>query len=166
MRRPSVHSNVISERVPPTASREEPKLPERRFAAHVILQQHTPGTQRACVAHSLPSYATVDGDVKHKAPDARVFLTWSGEPISPHNVTRRWIVPACTKLGLRKATWLTFRRTYASWSHDQGVPGKVVAKLMGHTNVDVTLNIYTQAMDDSLRTAVDRVGNRLFNVVH
>ena len=70
------------------------------------------------------------------------------------------------KLGLRKATWLTFRRTYASWSHDQGVPGKVVAKLMGHTNADVTLNIYTQAMDDSLRTAVDRVGNRLFNIVH
>jgi hypothetical protein len=74
--------------------------------------------------------------------------------------------PGVPKLGLRKATWLTFRRTYASWSHDQGVPGKVVAKLMGHTNADVTLNIYTQAMDDSLRTAVDRVGNRLFNIVH
>jgi hypothetical protein len=37
---------------------------------------------------------------------------------------------------------------------------------MGHTNADVTLNIYTQAMDESLRTAVDRVGNRLFNIVH
>jgi integrase len=104
--------------------------------------------------------------VKRTAPDALVFSTWSGKPISPHNVTRRWIVPACTKLGLPKATWLTFRRTYASWSHDQGVPGKVVAKLMGHTNADVTLNVYTQAMDESLRTAVDRVGNRLFNIVH
>ena len=104
--------------------------------------------------------------VKRTALDALVFSTWSGKPISPHNVTRRWIVPACTKLGLPKATWLTFRRTYASWSHDKGVPGKVVAKLMGHTNADVTLNIYTQAMDESLRTAVDRVGNRLFNIVH
>jgi len=37
---------------------------------------------------------------------------------------------------------------------------------MGHTNADVTLNVYTQAMDDSLRTAVDRVGNELFNIVH
>jgi len=89
----------------------------------------------------------------------------SGKPISPHNVTRRWIFPACTKLGLPKATWLTFRRTYASWSHDKGVPGKLVAKLMGHTNADVTLNVYTQAMDGSLRTAVDRVGNELFNIV-
>jgi hypothetical protein len=40
------------------------------------------------------------------------------------------------------------------------------AKLIGHTNADVTLNVYTQAMDDSLRTAVDRVGNELFNIVH
>ena len=31
---------------------------------------------------------------------------------------------------------------------------------------EVTLNVYTQAMDDSLRTAVDRVGNELFNIVH
>ena len=37
---------------------------------------------------------------------------------------------------------------------------------MGHTNADVTLNVFTQAMDDSLRTAVDRVGNELFNIVH
>lgn len=57
-------------------------------------------------------------------------------------------------------------RWYASWSHDKGVPGKVVAKLMGHTNADVTLNVYTQVMDASLRTAVDRVGNELFTIVH
>jgi integrase len=125
------------------------------------------GTRRVPLAESTIALLTEwRARVKRTAPDALVFSTWSGKPISPHNVTRRWIVPACTKLGLPKATWLTFRRTYASWSHDQGVPGKVVAKLMGHTNVDVTLNIYTQAMDDSLRTAVDRVGNRLFNIVH
>jgi hypothetical protein len=29
-----------------------------------------------------------------------------------------------------------------------------------------TLNVYTQVMDDSLRTAVDRVGKELFTVVH
>ena len=59
------------------------------------------------------------------------------------------------------ATWLTFRRTHASWSHDKRVPGKVVAKLMGHTHVDVTLNVYTQVMDDSLRTTVGRLGGAL-----
>ena len=37
---------------------------------------------------------------------------------------------------------------------------------MGHTNADVTLNVYTQAMDHSLRTAADRVGKELFTIVH
>lgn len=104
--------------------------------------------------------------VKRTEPEALVFSTYSGKPISPNNVLRRWIFPACTRLGLPNATWLTFRRTYASWSHDKGVPGKVVAKLMGHTNAVVTLNVYTQVMDDSLRAAVDRIGKELFTIVH
>jgi integrase len=35
----------------------------------------------------------------------------------------------------------TFRRTYSSWSHDKGVPGKVIAQLLGHASVDTTLNV-------------------------
>jgi integrase len=95
-------------------------------------------------------------------PEALVFSTWSGKPISPNNVLRRWIFPACEAHGLPHSTWLTFRRTYASWSHDKGVPGKVVAELMGHANVDTTLNVYTQVLDDSRRAAVEQVGNELF----
>ena len=53
------------------------------------------------------------------------------------------------------ATWLTFRRTYSSWAHEKGVPGKVVAQLMGHAKVDTTLNVYTQVLDASLRAAAD-----------
>jgi integrase len=78
--------------------------------------------------------------------EALVFGTRTGKSISPNNVLRRAIFPACKALGLPNATWLTFRRTYSSWSHDKGVPGKVVAQLMGHANVDTTLNVYTQVL--------------------
>ena len=98
--------------------------------------------------------------------DALVFSTRTGRAISPNNVLRRSIFPACEALGLPHATWLTFRRTYSSWSHDKGVPGKVVAQLMGHANVDTTLNVYTQVLDGSLRAAVDKVGSELFTIVH
>ena len=64
-----------------------------------------------------------------------------------------------------RATWLTFRRTYSSWSHDKGVPAKVVAQLMGHANIDTTLNVYTQVLDGSLRAAVDKIGTELFTMV-
>ena len=61
---------------------------------------------------------------------------------------------------------LTFRRTYSSWAHDKGVPGKVVAQLMGHAKVDTTLNVYTHVIDGALRAAVDKVGSELFTIVH
>ena len=99
-------------------------------------------------------------------PESLVFATSQGTPILPNNVVRRAIAPACRKLGLPKATWLTFRRTYSSWSHDKGVPGKVTAQLMGHANVDTTLNVYTQVLDGSVRDAVERVAGDLFTIVH
>ncbi len=99
-------------------------------------------------------------------PDGLVFSTRFGKPISPTNVLRRHIFPACDALVLPRATWLTFRRTYSSWSHDKGIPGKVVAQLMGHANVDTTLNVYTQVLDGSLRAAVDTIGSELFTIVH
>ena len=35
------------------------------------------------------------------SPNALMFSTWSGKPISPNNVVRRWIVPACDDVGTR-----------------------------------------------------------------
>jgi integrase len=47
-----------------------------------------------------------------------------------------------------------------------GVPGKVTAQLMGHANVDTTLNVYTQVLDGSVKAAVEKVGSELFTIVH
>ena len=115
---------------------------------------------------ALKLIAEWKGRAKPADPAALVFSTWSGKPISPNNVLRRQIFPACDTLGLKRATWLTFRRTYSSWAHEKGVPGKVVAQLMGHAKVDTTLNVYTQVVDGSLRAAVDKVGSELFTIVH
>jgi hypothetical protein len=59
----------------------------------------------------------------------------------PTTSTGGWVFSACVKLELPRATWLTLRRTYSSWAHAMGVPGKVVASLMGHAKVDTTLNV-------------------------
>ena len=78
---------------------------------------------------------------------------------------RRWIVPACLAQELPHATWLTFRRTYSTWAHQHGVPGKIVAQVMGHAKVDTTLNVYTQVIEGSVRAAVETVGAELFRIV-
>ena len=45
------------------------------------------------------------------------------------------------------------------------VPDKVTAALMGHSNVYTTLNVYTPVVDDSKKTAAERIGNELFSIV-
>ena len=102
---------------------------------------------------------------RRSEPDDLVFSTWSGKPISPNNV-QKVIYPACESLGLPRATWLTFRRTYASWAHEVGMPGKIIAQLMGHAKVDTTLNIYAQVLDGSVREAAERVGRGLITIDH
>jgi integrase len=130
----------------------------------------TPKTEAG--ARQVPLSATALGLVKAwhggrtMEPGELMFSTRSGAPIAPNNVLRRAVFPACDRLGLPRATWLTFRRTYSSWSHEKGVPGKVLAQLMGHAHVDTTLNVYTQVLDGSARAAADRVGSELFAIVH
>lgn len=102
---------------------------------------------------------------KRTAAHELIFSTVSGKPISPNNVLRRWVWPACQAADLPRVTWLTFRRTYSSWAHDKGVPAKVMAQLMGHTKVDTTMNVYTQVLDGATRAAADRVGSELFRIV-
>lgn len=72
----------------------------------------------------------------------------------------------CETLGLKRVSWLTLRRTYSSWAHERGVPGKVIAQLMGHAKVDTTLNVYTQVVEGSLRRAADTVGSELLTILH
>src|SRR3989441_7660189 len=47
------------------------------------------------------------------AAEELIFSTVSGKPISPNNVLRRWIWPACLSAELPRVRWLTFRRTYS-----------------------------------------------------
>lgn len=61
---------------------------------------------------------------KRKAPGDLIFATITAKPISPNNVLRRWVFPACRQLGLPNASWLTFRRTYASCAHERECPGR------------------------------------------
>ena len=132
---------------------------------------NTPKTDagRRAVPLSATAMALVDEWKTHaytSDPDAFVFSTKFGDALLSGNVLRRSIFPTCQALELPRCTWLTFRRTYASWSHDKGVSGKVVAQLMGHVNVDTTLNVYTQVLDGSVRAAAETVGDELFTIVH
>jgi integrase len=133
-------------------------------------QFDTPKTKAGIRVVPLPDPVLVmlrewKSKIKRTAPEDLVFGTRTGRPAASNNILNRQIAPACEALKLPRATWLTFRRTYSSWSHDKGVPDKVTAALMGHSNVYTTLNVYTQVVDESKKAAAQRIGIELFSIV-
>lgn len=101
---------------------------------------------------------------KHTKPEDFIFATRTGKQESPGNILRRYVSPACEALKLRRATWNTFRRTFSTWLHHQAIPGKTIADMMGHADVE-TQFIYIQSEDPMKRVAAEKIGDELSRYV-
>ena len=66
------------------------------------------------------------------------------------------------KLGIEPIKFHGLRKTYATRLFENGVPPKTVQTLLGHADIQTTLNIYTEVMDTEKQKAVDTLNN-IFN---
>jgi integrase len=80
-------------------------------------------------------------DCKAQDGDDLVF-THNGEPIRPNTVTRAWQT-ACTKAGVKNIRLHDARHTHATLLLKQGVHPKIVQERLGHSNISMTLDIYS-----------------------
>jgi integrase len=97
---------------------------------------------------------------KRTRPNDLVFGTRTGKVDNPNNILRRYVYPACDMLGIPRATWLTFRRTFSTLAHNLGVPAKTIAEIMGHADVD-TQFVYIQGTDEAKKVAAERIAEEL-----
>ena len=95
-------------------------------------------------------------------PDDLVFSSRAGTPINPKNMLRRALQPACRGLGLPAITWHSFRHTHATLLGEVGESLRTAQAILGHSNLETTLNVYTHAIPESQRRAVDKVAQILF----
>ncbi len=100
-----------------------------------------------------------------KAPEDLVFCTFKGTPLNPKNLYNRELAPACDRIKLPRVSWHSFRHTHATLLGDVGGSLKTAQALLGHSGLETTLNIYTHAIPDSQREAVERVSGILFSNV-
>jgi integrase len=89
--------------------------------------------------------------------DDLVFHSRNGAPVNPKNLATRVLRPACRALDLPVVGWHSFRHTHATLLGESGGSLKTAHALLGHSDVETTLNIYTHAIPDSQRVAVERV---------
>ncbi len=98
-------------------------------------------------------------------PEDLVFQTPKGTPLSDKNLYNRELAPACDQIGQPRISWHSFRHTHATLLHANGEFLKTAQALLGHSDLETTLNVYTHTLSDSQRDAVERVAGVLFSDV-
>jgi integrase len=115
---------------------------------------------------TIPMSASLVELFKHLRPgrcelEALVFATTKGTPLNSKNLYNRQLAPACDAIGLPRVSWHSFRHTHATLLHEAGESLKTAQALLGHSDLETTLGIYTHAIPDAQRRAVEHVAGVL-----
>jgi integrase len=85
-----------------------------------------------------------------------VFTTRRGTPIEPRNLNRHFY-PVRERLGLE----VRFHDLRHTLLLGLGIPPHIVRDIVGHSALDVTMNIYAHADMTEKRAALDKLGGLL-----
>lgn len=98
--------------------------------------------------------------VAHPAWTAADFVTERGDgcPLSESAVTGR-LTRACAKAGIRRVSPHALRHTMATVAFALGLPAKTVQERLGHSSVKITMDVYTQMVEERRREAADALGD-------
>jgi integrase len=99
------------------------------------------------------------------APDDLVFSTPKGTPLSPQNLYNRVLAPACDAIRTPRVSWHSFRHSNATLLGEVGESLKTAQAILGHSDLETTLNTYMHAIPDSQRRAMEKVAEVLCPVV-
>jgi len=85
----------------------------------------------------------------------------AGGPRGDSPILRYHLKPAAQRAGIGKIGWHTFRHTNATVLNQVGVRMKVAQELLRHADIRTTMNVYTSAMEQDKRKAVELVAQCL-----
>ena len=90
-----------------------------------------------------------------------VFVSRNGTPVDPRTIIRAFH-RVIEKAGLEHANFHSLRHNYATRLLEENIHPKIVQELLGHSNIQTTLDIYSHVIPDMKAEAVDKL-NILFN---
>jgi integrase len=106
------------------------------------------------------------GRANPATPEELIFQTPKGTPLSDKNLYNRHLAPECDRIGKPRISWHSFRHySHATLLHANGESLMTAQALLGHSDLETTLNVYTHTVSDSQRDAVERVAGVLFSDV-
>lgn len=91
-------------------------------------------------------------------PDDYIFAgERRGAPLNLANLARRGIIPALKQRGLKWKGWHSFRRSLASNLYSLGISPKVIAAILRHSDISMTLAYYVSTPDNEAREAMQKI---------
>lgn len=93
-------------------------------------------------------------------PDSYVFATRTGRPIEPRNVHRSF-VRVSEAAGLRLVRLHDARHGCATLLTAAGVAPRVVMEILGHSQISLTMDVYTHVVQDTQREAISHMDRLL-----
>ncbi|MFO7783393.1 MAG: tyrosine-type recombinase/integrase [Desulfatiglandales bacterium] len=91
-----------------------------------------------------------------------IFPSETGTPLDNNNLVRRHFDPALRRTGLRKIRFHDLRHSYASLLIEQGEHPKYIQSQMGHSSINVTMDVYGHLMNTVNQTAARRLDSAVF----
>jgi integrase len=95
------------------------------------------------------------------ADDDLVFSTLEGKPLRPNTITRAWVTLS-VRAGVKAIRLHDARHTHASIMLKQGIHPKIVQERLGHSSIEMTLDIYSHVMPGIQEAAAKRFDD-IFN---
>jgi integrase len=93
-------------------------------------------------------------------PDEFIFPSTVDKPIDAHNFLQRTLKPTAESIGIKGLTFQSLRRTFATHFHGVGTV-KDQQSQMRHSTAQITMDVYTQKVDASLKAAMEAFDKKL-----
>ena len=87
-----------------------------------------------------------------------VFCNKLGKPIEEKRPGRN-LKTILTSISIEPIKFHALRHTYATRLFEAGIPPKTVQHLMGHSDIETTMNIYTHVMKEQKLEAIEKINN-------
>ena len=94
--------------------------------------------------------------------DKQLFLDPRGNYVRPNNANRR-LKEILEKMGIKDITSHSLRHTYGTRCVEAGMRAVALQRLMGHTDVSITLNTYTSVFNKYKEAELEKVNNYYIN---
>ena len=94
-----------------------------------------------------------------------IFRSRENTPINPGNALRRYIRPVVKALAIPLGGWHDFRHTLTTGLLRSGVSPKVVSENLGHSDVEITLNVYDHPETEKFREPLTAMADQLLRDV-